>query len=623
MCGIAGFFGIDTSENPMVIKRMLDALTHRGPDAEGIWSDQTVTLGHRRLSIQDTSATANQPMFDSSERFMMAFNGEIYNFRELRNQLTSRGIVFKTTSDTEVILELWSLFGEKSITQLEGMFVFALWDREKHILYIVRDRFGEKPLFYFTTPQGGLAFSSELKSLKHHPLCPKTINPKALSQFLSLNYILTDSCIYSDVFKLSPGCLLKIDQSQGIQIKPYWSLADVFHAPKTKTSFKDFQDDLNHHLEDAVNKCSISDVPLGAFLSGGIDSSAIVAAMKRNPHVSGIETFSIGFTEKSYSELPKALAMSTHVGTVHKTKTIALDDLTILEKIIHSTDEPFADSSMIPTYFLAQFARQYVTVCLSGDAGDELFAGYETYKADHLRDLLNWIPGQKILLNLAQRLLPTTFNKVSTDYKARKFLTGLSHPSKYAHYFWRTIFSDHEKKILLNPRIKDEVISHNPFETFDRYYLDVSDCAPLDQHLYVDLKTWLVDDILVKVDRMSMAHSLEVRAPFLNHLFAEWAIKLPTHMKLSGLKTKHLLKKSQERFLPKTLIYGKKEGFNAPVSHWMNSIFKERMLDNSSFCEWFNLPYLEKLWDEHENRQHDNGLKLFGLLCLSMWMENS
>lgn len=621
MCGIAGFFGRDPSERPTVIKTMLNALTHRGPDAEGIWTDKAIALGHRRLSIQDTSSIANQPMMDTSERFVLVFNGEIYNFRELRNKLIGQGTHFKTTSDTEVILELWSLFGEDSFAHLEGMFALAIWDREKHILYLARDRFGEKPLFYFMPPQGGIAFSSELKSLKLHPLCPKILNPKAISQFLSLNYILTDSCIYSDVLKLSPGCFLKVDASNHIETHSYWSLANVFHEPKTKISPKDFQNELIHHLEDAVQKCSISDVPLGAFLSGGIDSSAIVAAMKRNSNISDIETFSIGFTEKSYNELSKALTISTHIGTLHKTKTIALENLNVLEQIIHSTDEPFADSSMIPTYFLAQFARQHVTVCLSGDGGDELFAGYETYKADRLRDLLNWIPCQKSLLSFATHLLPTTFNKVSRDYKARKFLTGLSYAPQYAHYFWRTIFSESEKKMLLHARVRDKVIAHDPFETFKRYYLDVSDCAPLDQHLYVDLKTWLVDDILVKVDRMSMAHSLEVRAPFLNHLFAEWAIKLPTNMKLSGLRTKYILKKSQERFLPKSSIYAKKEGFNAPVSHWMGPVFKERMLDNSFFCDWFNRPYLEQLWSDHEHRLQDNGLKLFGLLCLSIWME--
>ncbi|MBX9786549.1 MAG: asparagine synthase (glutamine-hydrolyzing) [Alphaproteobacteria bacterium] len=620
MCGIVGSLSWSTPEDPAIVKRMMESIIHRGPDAGGIWTKEPITLGHRRLSILDTSEAANQPMTDSSRRYIISFNGEIYNFHSLRNTLIEQGMTFTTNSDTEVVLAAWRLWGIDALLHLEGMFAFALWDDQEKKLYLARDRFGEKPLYYFTHSTSSIIFGSELKALQQHPLCPQSLSPKAISQFLSLNYILTESCILEDVHKLPPAHFMIIQEGEAPVPKAYWSLADQFLAPKWDHSLSQLSDLFNTALGSTIKDCTLSDVPLGAFLSGGIDSSAIVASMAKNQDSSNIKTFTIGFEDDSFNELDKAQTVASYIGVDHHWETVAMDRLSLLPKIVGATDEPFADTSMIPVYVLAGMARKDVTVCLSGDGGDELFAGYETYRADQLHRVLHHLPFKKFLSNCANAL-PVSLNKVSFDYKARQFCKGLQLSPQKAHYFWRTIFSEDEKKKLLRDPYAQEVIKHDPFDSFNQFYQDVKSCNIMEQHLYVDLKTWLVDDILVKVDRMSMAHSLEARAPFLNHKLAEWIIRLPIDTKINGLRTKILLKKSQESFLPLSTIYAKKEGFSAPVSQWLNRDSRDQMLDNKLFREWFNEDAIHDLWKSHESGKADCGLKLFGLLCLSLWMD--
>jgi asparagine synthase (glutamine-hydrolysing) len=621
MCGIVGSLSWSKKEDSAIVSKMMDSIIHRGPDAGGMWKNESVILGHRRLSILDVSSNANQPMVDSSARYTIVFNGEIYNFQQLRQSFIDQGIIFKTHSDTEVVLAAWRQWGIDALLHLEGMFAFALWDDQEKKLFLARDRFGEKPLFYFLYSTNHIVFASELKALRQHPLCPQSLNPRAISQFLSLNYILTESCILEGVHKLPPAHYMVIQKNEAPLSKPYWSLADQFHAPKWKLPQEELINLLNESLKTAVQKCTLSDVPLGAFLSGGIDSSAIVASMSKFQKTSLIKTFTIGFEDDSFNELDKAQRVASRLGVDHHWETVSIDRLALLPQIVTAADEPFADTSMIPVYSLAAMARKNVTVCLSGDGGDELFAGYETHRADQLHKFFNKIPFQSFFSKCVN-LLPVRFGKVSFDYKARQFFKGVQYNPQRAHYFWRTIFSDNEKASLMKEPYAQEIAKHNPFDVFNKFYEDVKDCPLIEQHLYVDLKTWLADDILVKVDRMSMAHSLEVRAPFLNHTFAEWVIRLPLKAKLHFLQTKALLKKSQEKVLPSSIIYARKEGFNAPVSQWMTQISKDRMLDNKMFQEWFHEKEIQKLWHAHENGQADNGLKLFGLLCLSLWMEN-
>lgn len=622
MCGIVGSLSWAQQEDPDIIKRMMGRLAHRGPDASGIWEKNPVILGHRRLSILDVSAHANQPMVDSSGRYAIAFNGEIYNFQPLRDGFLKQGITFNTNSDTEVVLTAWRQWGLEALLHLEGMFAFALWDNQEQKLFLARDRFGEKPLLYFLHSTNSIVFGSELKALQQHPFCPQTINPRAISQFLSLNYILTDSCILENVHKLPPAHYMVIQKREISAPKPYWSLADQFRAPKWNIPHHELSDFLSASLDSKVQDCMLSDVPLGAFLSGGIDSSAIVASMAKHQNSKQVKTFTIGFEDDSFDELDKAQHVASYINVDHHWEKISIDRLSLLPKIVEAADEPFADTSMIPVYVLAAMASKTVAVCLSGDGGDELFAGYETYRADQLHRFFSKLPF-KNFMSKCINFLPVRLDKVSFDYKARQFFRGIQLSPQRAHYFWRTIFSEEEKKKLLRSPYGEEVAKHDPFEVFNQFYQDVKDCSLMEQHLYVDLKTWLVDDILVKVDRMSMAHSLEVRAPFLNHKLAEWAIRLPTDSKIKNLRTKILLKRSQERALPSSIIYGKKEGFSSPVSQWLDQHSKSQMLDNKRFCEWFKEEEIQKIWKSHEKREADQGLKLFGLLCLSLWMEQS
>jgi asparagine synthase (glutamine-hydrolysing) len=620
MCGIAGSLSWKKSEEAHNVENMMDSLVHRGPDANGIWINKPIILGHRRLSILDVSSSANQPMIDDSGRFVIVFNGEIYNFAALRNTLEEQGFVFRTHSDTEIILAAWRKWNLDALQHLEGMFAFALWDIAEQKLVLARDRFGEKPLYYFIHSTNCIVFASELGALQKHPLCPKAISPRAISQFLSLNYILSDSCIIENIHKLPPAHVMTIQKDDLPVVRPYWSLSDQYKAPKWQMPEEKLSESFRSTLQSTVKDCSISDVPLGAFLSGGIDSSTIVASMAAEQRAKFVKTFTIGFEDDSYNELDKAQRVASYIDVDHHWEVASIDRLALLPKIVEATDEPFADTSMLPLYMLSALARKTVTVCLSGDGGDELFAGYETYRADILHKYFSKIPFKRTLEKCVN-LLPVSLAKVSFDYKAKKFIKGLQLTPQRAHYLWRTISTDQDKSALVRKNYHHEVMEHDPFDIFEKFYEEVKDCHPVDQHLYVDAKTWLVDDILVKVDRMSMAHSLEVRAPFLNHKLAEWVIRLPIQMKIHNMRTKVLLKKSQERALPLDIIYNKKEGFNAPVSQWLGPSSMERMFDNPTFRDWFNEAQIQNMWKSHEDGRADHGLQLFGLLCLSMWME--
>jgi asparagine synthase (glutamine-hydrolysing) len=618
MCGIVGILSGSYKNSAAILPEMMNAINHRGPDASGHWINESIELGHLRLSIQDTSASANQPMRDNSGRYTIVFNGEIYNFKKLKSQL-SEYYDFKTDGDTEVILAAWNRWGCDSLIYLEGMFAFALWDSYEQKLYLVRDRFGEKPLYFFTLPDHGVVFASELKSLLKHPICPRDINPAAISQFLSLNYTLTDQCIIDGIHKLPPAHFMVFAIDESPVTKQYWDLSSVFKMPKWDASEAELQEQFDELFLDVVEDCSLSDVSLGLFLSGGMDSSAIAASMARNDSAEHLKAFTIGFADASFDELDKAKLIASQKNLEHFWEISPSESSASVRKIVQNSDEPFADTSMIPMYHLSKLARKNVTVCLSGDGGDELFGGYETYLADKLHKFFKHMPLKSLALK-AVDLIPTDFGKVSFDYKLKQFVKGLSLSSQEAHYSWRTIFGCDEKINLLKKDRQEIATFHNPFSSFNKFYEDVKDCNLMEQHFYVDLKTWMVDDILVKVDRMSMLHSLEVRAPFLNHRLAEWIIRLPTKYKLNGFCTKYFLKKSQEKFLPKSIIYGKKEGFSSPVSGWMTASMIDEIIENSFMQEWFNTDQIVKLWQDHKSGRLNCSYKLFGLFCLSLWM---
>lgn len=626
MCGICGsvnWGGLDAD----AVRAMSSAMVHRGPNADGLAIRRPAVLAHRRLSIIDLSDDANQPMTDKSGRYSITFNGEIYNYRDIRAQLESIGVRFYTQSDTEVLLYAYIAWGAECLQSLNGMFAFAIWDDIDKRLFLARDRLGEKPLYYTRLPGSGIVFASELKALRLHPAVSRRINSRAVSQFLSLNYVLGDECIIDGVQKLPPAHYLIVEAGRDHAPQCYWNLAKYFREKRSFGSEGEAKDELNSLIKDAVGIRLVSDVPLGAFLSGGLDSSTIVAAMNRLRPPRQNLTFSIGFPEDSFSELPRARFVAACLGVDHHDQIVDGNTATALKQVVRCADEPFADTSIIPTFFLSRFAATHVTVCLTGDGGDELFGGYETYIADRIHGAFHRLPGPIIdrLSLLTNVLIPSRYDKVSWDYKLKKFLSGARLDQDRAHYHWRTIFSQAEKKELVRAERHAEMLGVDPCLSFLAHAREAAGAHFLDRAMYTDIKTWLVDDILHKVDRASMANSLEARAPFLDHRLVEFAASLPVHLKIQWLQKKYLLKKSQRPFLPSHIIHAKKQGFNAPVSHWLNGALEEtamRVAREGPLLDWLNRDAMAKLWDDHKSGRQDNGLKLFGLLCLGLWLED-
>lgn len=620
MCGIAGIISHSVEyRHVALLESILMHLKHRGPDASHITLFQDYgAFGHNRLTIIDVHQRSHQPMWDKTNRFCITFNGEIYNFQLLKKELQQRGHMFSTESDTEVLVEAWAEWGVRAIDKLVGMFAFAVWDKQQQQLFLVRDRMGEKPLYFAyiqNNPELGIVFASELKGLKHYPYIKTEMDSNAINHYLSFNYTSTSHCIFQSIYKLPPASYLFFDcHHPKPVIQPYWHLENYFHR-KNNLSLGDAIESLQQLLTQSVQQQSIADVPLGAFLSGGLDSSTIVYYLK-NSHTN-VNTFSMGFYEKSYNELNNSDRVSAQLATQHHTNMILAPSLDELATMVCAFDEPFADTSLIPTFKLSEFSREKVKVSLSGDGGDELFGGYITYQADRYHRYLQHLPKAiKRLMIASTRALPTSFRKISFDYKIKHFLSGLSLDLPHAHASWREIFSDSQKEKLW-PESKSLV---SPHEITAAWFGNVSTCHYLDQAMYADMKTWLVDDILVKVDQASMAHSLEVRAPFLDHRIVEFAASLPIHFK----QQKQILKKSQKAHLSSAIRHQSKKGFNSPVSHWINQEWREFIHDtltNSTMCTLFCKKHIETLLLEHQNRVCDNGNLIFNLLCFALWLQ--
>jgi asparagine synthase (glutamine-hydrolysing) len=602
---------------------MTSRLTHRGPDGEGFWHSGPIALGHRRLAVIDLSELGRQPMIDVDGQCVLVFNGEIYNFRELRRELEAEGARFRSHTDTEVILEAYKKWDVGCLDRLNGMFAFALWDNARERLLLARDRLGEKPLFFHAPPAGGLVFASDLRSLREHPSVPRRANARALGQFLSIGYVLAPNSLVEQVSRLEPAHAVLVERDKPVRTWCYWNLADHFRRKAAFRSEREACESLAAMVDDAVRLRLVSDVPLGAFLSGGLDSSTVVAAMSAARPPAQNHTFSIGFGERTYDELPEARAVAASLGVVHRDEVVHPDMSTELPRIAGFMDEPLGDTSVIPMFFLSAFARRHVTVCLSGDGGDENFAGYDTYIADRLKRVTRWIPQPVVrgATTLASRALPVRFSKVGAGERVRRYAAGQALSPRRAHCAWRQILDHGGKSRLVRPEFR-EVVSADPFDHFERHYDAVAELDDLDQSLYVDLKTWLADDILTKVDRMTMAHSLESRAPFLDHRLVEFAAALPGRWKLNGWKPKHILKESQRHRLPARTVARAKQGFNAPVSHWMNGPLADVGRDAFSsgrLQEWFDSKSVDALWAEHRGGHADHGLALFELTCLGLW----
>jgi asparagine synthase (glutamine-hydrolysing) len=606
---------------------MTDRLAHRGPDASGVEELGPVVLGHRRLSVIDVSEANNQPLFDVAHTVAIAFNGEIYNFREIRAELERSGAHFRTQGDTEVVVEAYKRWGDDCLLRFNGMFAFALWDIRRQRLLLARDRAGEKPLFYAELPGGGLAFASEPRALRAHPQVGREVDPIGLAHYLTLNYTLGRHTLLRGVRRLPPGHCLSLEAGRPPVLRRYWDLAAVFRDKTPFVSEADAAEQLLALMDDAVRIRLVSDVPLGAFLSGGVDSSAIAGAMARALPASQVHTFSMGFGEPSFDEVDSARAVAAHLGLDHKDEIIGSNVEKILQALVTAADEPLADTSVIPTYLLAEFSRGYVTVVLSGDGGDECFAGYETNVADRLHHVLGWLPGglARGMSRVADALLPVTFSKVSLDYKIRHFLKALHLDFPRAHASWRNIFSPGERAEVMHSwwREVEGDAEADCFAEFEPHFAEVASCHFVDQASYVDIKTWLPDDILVKVDRATMAHSLEARAPLLDHRLIEFAASLPPEWKLRGLRKKHLFKESLRGRLPDWVLDRKKEGFNSPMTKWLAGPLRplaQDALHSTALEEWVRPDAIERLWREQDARIRDNSLKLFGLICFSLWL---
>jgi asparagine synthase (glutamine-hydrolysing) len=628
MCGIVGWVSWDDLPEASVLEKMNSQLIHRGPDFGEIYANGPMAFGHRRLSIIDLNANANQPMISQCNRYVIVFNGEIYNFKALRDELGVLGAKFKTNCDTEIILEAFKNWGYDCLERLEGMFAFALWDSDKEELFLARDRLGEKPLYYSQIARRGLIFASELQALRSNPYVSSDIDLNAFSQYLTLNYVSGDHSMIKNVSKLLPGHFLVYSKKSKVRLYPYWDLASFYNAKKSNLSANAAAGQLKILLDEAVEARMVSDVPIGAFLSGGIDSSTIVASMVQATGPGLVNTFCIGFDEQGYSEAGEAQQVAKFLNAAHHELIIGKNIHRDFEKIIFSMDEPVADTSFIPFYYLAKFAHQSVKVALSGDGSDELLAGYETYSADKLRSMLDWVPtiGWDIAQQYINRLIPVTHGKVSFDYKLKQFIKGQKLNADQAHLFWRTIFDKSDKLEIVTPEIASEMSSVNPFEYHFSKLAEVPDAHYLDRAMYLDLKTWLPDDILTKVDRATMAHSLESRAPFLDRKIVEFCANLPVNFKMNGFNKKYLLKKSQKNILPISVLMQKKKGFNAPFAKWMNADLKEVMYQattNDKLRQYFKIESIRKLWHDHEKFKSDNSYKLFGLACFSLWLQGS
>jgi asparagine synthase (glutamine-hydrolysing) len=621
MCGIAGFAdrqhpsGSRKETDFALVHAMCEVIRHRGPDDEGIHVEGGVGLGMRRLSIIDLS-TGHQPMHNEDESVWIVFNGEIYNYRELRAQLEAAGHRFYTSSDTETIVHAYEQWGEECFARLRGMFGLALWDRRARTLLLARDRAGIKPLHY-AEHGGRLYFGSELKSLLAAGAVDGAIDLESLDHYLSFLYTPRDRSIFNGVSKLPPGHALRWRHGHA-EVRPFWQIS----ADQTfRGTAEDAAEELRRVLADAVRSHMVSDVPLGAFLSGGVDSSAVVGLMAEASD-RPVKTFSIGFDEPEYDELEHARTVAAHFSTDHHEFVVRPDALGILDRLIEHFDEPFADSSAIPTWYVSEIARQHVTVVLSGDGGDELFGGYDRY-LPHPRverfDRLP-IPGRRKAAAMVWPMLPhgaqgkNFLRHVSLDTDAR-FIDSVA------------LFRDDEKAALYSPELRASLRGASAKKTLARHFDRFAALAPHDRMMRFDFETYLPEDVLTKVDRMSMAHSIESRVPLLDNRVIDFAAALPAHLKIRQGRRKHVLKEAVKGLLPPGILDRKKQGFGVPLDVWFRGRLRDVFADVLGSARtrqrgYFQPAFIERIVQEHVSGRRDHTLRLWQLLVFELWQRH-
>ncbi|HEV8523298.1 MAG TPA: asparagine synthase (glutamine-hydrolyzing) [Terriglobales bacterium] len=618
MCGISGFLAYRTGEpaSDEVLARMLWSIRHRGPDDEGLYLDGELGLGVRRLSIIDP-AGGRQPIGNEEGSVILVFNGEIYNYLELRDRLLARGHKFASASDTEVIVHLYEAHGDDCIEHLRGMFAFALWDRRRKRLLLARDRLGIKPLYY-SDRNGLLVFGSEIKALLQHPDIGTELDLRALGNFLSLKYVPAPDTMFAGICALPPGHLLTCD-AQGIRVRRYWDIA--FTPFKEPYPEQEYGERLEALLRESVKLHLVSDVPFGAFLSGGLDSSTVVALMSESLNVA-VKTFSVGYTGPgdAFSELPYARMVAQRYETDHHEVFVGAGDfVNLAEKVVWHLDQPIADPAALPNYMVAELASREVKMVLTGEGGDELFAGYARYAGERLSPLFRALPrpAGKLMITAAER-----FPRLRRWRLALGALTQADEISRLINWF--PLFNPEAKSALLSEQVKQNLNGGGPQEVFAEQLSRAGTSDHLNRMLYVDTKLWLPDDLLARGDKTSMAASVEARVPLLDYKLVEFAASLPTHLKVNGLARKYLLKKVAARWLPAAVVHRKKQGFPVPMAVWFRGEARSFVRDLQSAETvrrrgLFDCRYVQRLLDDHDLGTRDNAALIWALVSVELW----
>ena len=622
MCGIVGQFNVGDGRpvGEDALRRMCAAIAHRGPDHEGLFVDGDCGLGMTRLSINDL-AGGHQPLGNEDGSVVVVCNGEIYNSPELRRELEARGHRFASHSDVAVIPHLFEEYGEDFVRHLDGMFALALWDTRTRRLVLARDRLGIKPL-YVATRAGSVAFASEITALMAAGWCEQ-LDLASLHHYLSLGYVPAPGSIFSGVHKLEPGTQVTFAAGRTPVERRYWELQFAPESPARRD--EEYVEEVLAALRAAVKSHLLSDVPIGVFLSGGVDSSGLVGLMSEQA-TQRISTFSVGFEEKSFDELDLAREVATRYGTDHHEIVVRPDALRVLPALVHHFGEPFADSSAVPVYYVSELAHRNVKVVLSGEGGDEVFAGYETYLAGKLAALYRRLPGvvARGVLPAVVRRLPVSHAKVSFDYKAKRFIAGASLPLADGHFWWKVVLSEAAQAELCVPA------THDPHLETAALYRAAADRAGTDDWLArlqaIDAHVYLPDDILTKADRMSMAHSLEARVPYLDTKLVELAARLPSDVKLRRFSKKWILKRALATYVPPSILQAKKRGFNVPVATWLRKELHDMVGDVLSPAALrrtglFEPTYVQRLIQEHDAMQADHSRPLWTLLVFMNWYD--
>ncbi|MBF0518511.1 MAG: asparagine synthase (glutamine-hydrolyzing) [Nitrospirae bacterium] len=628
MCAINGILTTQPAKRyASEIRLMNHILRHRGPDGEGVYEDNNVLLGHRRLSIIDLTEKASQPMSNAGKTLWIVFNGEIYNYKHLRTELVSRGYCFTSNSDTEVVLFGYEQWGTEVFKKLDGFFAVAIWDKTKKQLVLARDGFGIKPLFYYCDKKF-LIFSSEMKALLITGLIERKVNRQSLSNYLSLFYVPSPETIVEGIRQLPPGSYIVFNKDLNTAgPRKFWDIADAINSTASAASATHrIYEQLRQEISDAVNSSLVSDVPVSLLLSSGMDSSIILTELKARKRFD-VRTITIGFNEASYDERVLVKRLTTDMGFQNDSFVLPYADVPeIMQKMMYHLDCLNADPCVLAEYFYFKKTAENFKVTLAGSGNDELFAGYSTYYANTLRGRFDLVPMlvRKLMFRLSQ-YLPVSEKQYSFDYLAQKFTEGCLFEKEKSHYVWRSIFREGEKKQLL----RDHVFNGRTIEldsyadTYGRYFDKTKNLMSFQQQtLYSDFYLFLIDNVNMQVDQLSMAFSVEVRPPFLAKRLAELAFMIPYELKLKGKQTKFCLRKAYENALPPYITKRKKHGLLSPLSFLFNKGRKQYMYDNlltQQMAEYFNLPYINTLINSHLNREQNNSYKLFALLCFSYW----